>query len=157
MLARDRGPTFRSIRQPLVSEGPRVSNLLDTLFRAPRRRRPPFARLARHARSRPRTDVQVYATASSIRGASRLEPPRHALSRAAPPARFHLRWSYRGPTEAPLARRRAVRVARSPALALIRGNAQVYETAFPEALTDSILSLSSQVFGQGRPRASAAL
>jgi hypothetical protein len=39
--------------------------------------------------------------------------PRHALSRAASPARFHLRQGYGGPTEAASPRRRAVRVARS--------------------------------------------
>src|SRR5262245_50408061 len=37
-----------------------------TLSRAPLRRRAPFAWLARHARSQPTTDVQVYETASSL-------------------------------------------------------------------------------------------
>src|SRR5262245_59792784 len=53
-----------------------------TLSRAPLRRRAPFAWLARHARSRPRTDVQVYETASSL--IRRLRPsdsPTRSLAR----------------------------------------------------------------------------
>src|SRR5262245_39188260 len=66
VLARDRGPTFWFMRQLLVlSEGLRPSDSptrsLARRFAGPLRSWP-----ARRARSRPRTDVQVYETATSL-------------------------------------------------------------------------------------------